>query len=32
MVWGRGESHSLRAAEEQLAGREAWLKWIERDY
>lgn len=22
----------LRAAEDQLAAREAWLKWIERDY
>jgi uncharacterized protein YqfB (UPF0267 family) len=22
----------LQAAEEQLAAREAWLKWIERDY
>jgi hypothetical protein len=22
----------LRAAEEQLAAREAWLKWTERDY
>jgi hypothetical protein len=22
----------LQAAEEQLAARQAWLKWIERDY
>jgi hypothetical protein len=22
----------LRAAEEQFAAREAWLKWVERDY
>ena len=22
----------LQAAEDQLAAREAWLKWIERDY
>jgi hypothetical protein len=22
----------LRAAEDQLAAREAWLKWVERDY
>jgi hypothetical protein len=27
-----GAFTQLRAAEEQLAAREAWLKWIERDY
>jgi hypothetical protein len=33
-----GSSHELpaftelRAAEEQFAAREAWLKWVERDY
>jgi hypothetical protein len=32
---GAGEldaSTALEAAEEQLAAREAWMRWVERDY